>query len=308
MSRMTEGIEFYKLSGSGNHFIIIPMWQKTFIKNLKAEAIKWSQWARQLCDPYQGVGADGVIYLKLQSNHSVRWFFYNADGSSANMCGNAARCVVYFLYYQSTLKKNSRIFISDHEVQFETECGFLIGTVKIDGRVQVSMPDVKWIKTNLTNEADGSAGPAMSPRFWLVDSGVPHVVVEWTQSHLHIECSDMRELASRFRFLPQLGVAGANVTFIQCSDNLENQEKNGQIHLISTTFERGIEGFTKACGTGAVAAAWVYSQLKGINNFSESVKVSVPGGVLEVSLDLLGTPVHLSGSVTFIFKGVLGQW
>ena len=82
-------IAFTKMHGSGNHFVLLDN------RSLRAPRADMAEWARRICAPGFGVGADGLIFLDLApagSGADTMWHFYNADGSRAEMCGNGSRC------------------------------------------------------------------------------------------------------------------------------------------------------------------------------------------------------------------------
>nr|HPH56050.1 diaminopimelate epimerase [Smithella sp.] len=85
-------IEFYKMSGSGNDFIIIDN------MDLSLEVGDLSEFARKVCQRKISVGADGLVVIEPSDIADFKWRFFNSDGSMAEMCGNAARCVARFAY------------------------------------------------------------------------------------------------------------------------------------------------------------------------------------------------------------------
>ena len=87
------GIKITKMQGCGNDFVIIDY------KEFQKMDCKMDDAARKLCDRKFGVGADGMIIPNLYVNDAdIGWFFYNSDGSTAQMCGNGMRCFARYVY------------------------------------------------------------------------------------------------------------------------------------------------------------------------------------------------------------------
>lgn len=196
-----------------------------------------------LCNRYSGIGADGFVYLKPSKEFHFEWAFYNSDGSAAQMCGNAARAVVQ--YY---LKFHAKDF--KERISFKTERGVVIGQEVRNSRIQVKLP--MQVSNPEPTSYSGHKG-------FMVDSGVPHFV---------LFALPIREVAMQIRTSPDWPREGANVTFI---------ENIGSRHIRSVTFERGVNDFTRSCGTGALAAA------KCLEAGFRPVTVEVPGGTLFVA-------------------------
>ena len=261
-------IPISKLSATGNDFLLVGLhtseilsqWQKDF-SHLERGVI-----AKRLCDRHEGIGADGMLFFSSDENADFAWDFYNQDGSGAAMCGNAARCAGLWA---------SRISGEWRNFSFQTEAGLVNVQRLANGLIEAQMPTVMMKQENF--ELRLSAGKV---KLSLVDSGVPHAVIR--QESLK-ERDVLRSQAQELRFHPEFGSGGANVTFyLECSS-----EK-----ISTLTFERGVEDFTRACGTGAVAAAYLQHLRKG----SEKIHVHVPGGELMVDLNQarprLSGPAH----------------
>jgi len=84
-------IEFYKIQGSGNDFILIDNRE-----NVLREAGKIEEFVKTVCTPHVSVGADGLIVIEGSDRAHFRWRFFNADGSEVEMCGNGGRCAARF--------------------------------------------------------------------------------------------------------------------------------------------------------------------------------------------------------------------
>jgi diaminopimelate epimerase len=241
-------LQFTKLSGAGNDFIVVDL--RSNKKRLSSTSRK--KLVRANCDRHFGVGADGLIFLEIPKNkkNNFKWDFYNSDGSHAEMCLNASRCVVR---YEQEKKKNKT-------VSFESVVGTVAGT-KIGSDIQVELP-IKKQKIQLlsikvkSTEVDGYA----------VNSGVPHFVIHKKISNLQ----SLKEVSSELRFHKIFKKPGSNVTYWD--------GKGSKIKAV--TFERGVEDFTLACGTGAVAVGMVFESIYQ----KTPVTVQMPGGKIKVKL------------------------
>lgn len=229
-------MSLHKIAATENDFLL---WDG--LKS-KAEAPSISQ-LTVLCNRHSGIGADGFVYLKPSNDHHFEWAFYNADGSTAQMCGNAARAVTH--YY---LKFHAKDF--KEQISFKTARGTVIGQEVRNSRILVKLP---------MKVSDPKTVTYMGYKGFMVDSGVPHFV---------LMAAPIREVAMHVRTSPDWPKGGSNVTFV---------ESVSTRHIRSVTFERGVNDFTRSCGTGALAAA------KCIDHQKRPVTVDVPGGTLFVA-------------------------
>ncbi len=233
-------------------------------------------WVKYISHSLDPIAFDGVVFIDPQSQKedgSFAWDFYNWDGSSAEMCGNAARCAVEFAIQKMGISAVSKI-------KFLTKIGWIEGA-RTEGIlpeaedahvIQVCLPKAKVLARALCLEVDGRQ---VCGDF--IDSGVPHFVID--------EAPDF-ELARWVREHEYFGKAGTNVTFIL-------KESESIPSAKSVTYERGVEGFTRACGTGAIAAA------KSILGDSEGMaKIEMPGGIL--SVEFTPEEVYLTGEARHI--------
>ena len=218
-------ITFFKMSGSGNDFIIVDNREKVVEDN------DLSGFINRICRRKMSVGADGFILIEPSDKADFKWRFFNSDGSKAEMCGNGARCAARFAYVNG---------IAGESLSFETEAGVISGQVK-DDRAKVKMPDP--VELRLAYDIELKSGPVTVGS---VNTGVPHVVV----MRETLEDIDVFELGREIRYHEAFAPAGTNVNFI-C------QQKQGQVAI--RTYERGVENETLACGTGSIAAALITS-------------------------------------------------
>lgn len=246
-------LKVFKVSATGNDFLLVDLRSAPIARIWKSEWAKKprAHWVKEWCHRQEGIGADGMVFLEKNKEADFAWDFYNSDGSGAEMCGNAARAVSFYVSQTSKLKKFG----------FKTRVGIVEAKVKSQSDIQVRLPEIleeKWIQPLEFK------GAQMSYDF--VRAGVPHAVIRVPNMN---ERAKLREIAFAIKSQPQFLQAGTNVTFVR---------EINKASIQSVTFERGVEDFTLSCGTGAVAAA--YSVLRGEEG--TEIEVQVPGGTLSV--------------------------
>lgn len=236
-------IEISRVSGAKNTFFIIDAfsepWKSIYSSLTSTEKQKIT---KNLCTSFYGFKTDGLLFLHEKSNFDFAWDFYNSDGSFAEMCGNAARCASLFYFQRISAKKN---------IRFNTGAGDIGAEILNENSVKIEMSQISELKRMTVLKTSGI----------FVDTGVPHFVIEKKPDSI---------LAKELRQVSDFGKSGANITFVE---NLENK------FVDAVTFERGVEDFTQACGTGAVAAAMYFQDKIGS---SQEVIVRMPGGTLTV--------------------------
>lgn len=236
-----DRIRFSKLSGSGNDFILVDNRQG------ELAGLDLAEVARRLCRRRFSVGADGFIAIEKAERADFRWQFFNADGSSAEMCGNGGRCAARYAFEKG---------IAGPRLVFETLAGRI--RAEVDGRrVKLQLPLPKDLRRSLSVPL---ASGSLEGNF--LNTGVPHFVIGATD----LEELDVETLGRQIRFHPIFAPSGTNVDFI-C--------RSGQEGISIRTYERGVEQETLACGTGAVAGALIASMLW---NLSSPVSVLTRGG------------------------------
>ena len=269
-----ENIDFYKMSGSGNDFIIIDNRKKI------VDEAGLMNFVANVCRRKMSVGADGLILIENADGVDFKWRFFNSDGSVAEMCGNGARCAARFAYIKG---------IAGTEMSFETEAGIIHAKVA-KGQVKIKMPDPADLKTDYALELENSTLSVSS-----VNTGVPHVVVEAD----NIDDIEVVKLGREIRFHDVYDPAGANVNFV-C---LQNDDI-----IAIRTYERGVEDETLACGTGAIACAIVISYKKKIKS---PVKVMTrSGGYLYIYYKVKQGrfyDIFLEGDARIIYKAQLWE-
>lgn len=242
---MQTPLTLYKVSATGNDFVVADLIHHAWTPEKRAE------WVKRWCDRHEGIGADGGVFLEKSANADFAWDFYNSDGSPAEMCGNAARAIS--LYWFTRTGKQG--------LSFQTRTGLVEARVASADAIEVDLAPVAESQWNQWSQNDNTR-----LSFDFVRAGVPHAVLKVPDISDH---ESLQALALEIKREPRFAAQGTNVTFI-------HPLNAGTLE--SVTFERGVEGFTLACGTGAVAAA--YSVLRGEEN--KSIEVRVPGGQLFV--------------------------
>lgn len=266
-------LSFVKMSGAGNDFIIIEsltnLNKRQIVRFLRNKSKK--KFVVAVCNRFWGVGADGLLFLKKSNIADVAWEFYNADGSVPEMCGNAARCVVRYCVDKK---------ISGKRVSIQTNFGIIRGE-KRSALPKIILSTARIIKQNKEIKIKGRINHGDH-----IDSGVPHFV---TGAKNIFEKKHLYETARRLRRHPSFGRRGTNVTFI---------EKTARTSFNLISFERGVEDFTLACGTGALAAA---ASIFIKNSKITLVRIKMPGGRVLVRKTKEG--LELSGPAQYICKG-----
>jgi diaminopimelate epimerase len=267
-----RGTLVYKMSGSGNDFVVLD--------GRFTDAARWpGARVRAICDRRTGVGADGLVVLTPATADSVRMEYWNADGSHGALCGNAALC--------SGRLAVALELVPAGEFCLLTDAGVVRVRAAASGDVaEINLPDV-----DLPREHGGI--PALAGERWLSRGavGVPHLVIRVDD----IEAVDVAGRGRLLRSHESVGPEGANVNFVAPA---------GRSWLIRT-YERGVEGETLACGTGTVAAALALAS-RGEARLPLSFR-SRGGLELTVRAQLegsLATGVWLGGQGRLIFRGV----
>jgi diaminopimelate epimerase len=276
MTHAMRGTVFYKMSGSGNDFVMLDG-RHTSPEVWSAERV------RAICDRRLGVGADGLVIVTPDTQGVVRMDFWNCDGSRAEMCGNAALCATRLATFLD-LGEGAPLRLASGAGVFPVEIrpgpGEMAALALPDFRLPQPVPSLTM-----------SHGLEV---LGLALVGVPHLVLSVDD----LESGTLMDLGRRLRSDPALGPAGANVNFVSLSAG----SRTWQLR----TYERGVEGETLACGTGAVAAAVSLIDLGRARSPVEIVTRS--GRTLHITATLsegYAKQVWLSGEGRLVFTGVL---
>ncbi|MDP3722011.1 MAG: hypothetical protein Q8R91_00735 [Candidatus Omnitrophota bacterium] len=290
------------MTGTGNDFVLID----TIRHDLGPLRTAWPSVARRLCHRATGPGADGLLVLSRSATADVRMRIFNPDGSEPSMCGNGIRCLARYVIQGAGGRPTPAVVkggpggqahpggrerraggAGGGSVTIDTRDGIKRAVVQNAARVTIDMGIPRLIE-HLDHLR---VGPQRLAHLDLIDSGVPHLVC-WVDDVARI---DVEDLGRRLRRHPRFRPAGVNVDFIQLLDEQRaSRSRTCSVTIRMRTYERGVEGETRACGTGAVAAATsvAHASIMGTaahdaRTLSYHVQVRVPGGLLRVRLDLL---------------------
>lgn len=272
---MKLGTVFYKMTGSGNDFVMLDG------RHVTAEELTPAAIAA-LCDRRLGIGADGVGLLEPTTADGVHFAFrfWNRDGSVGPMCGNGALCVTRLAILLEFTPPGV-------EVRFSTPAGIHRGRV-VGNRSEILLPDCPSPQpAPAVRTGPGEGHPT------LVRPSVPHLVLTVAD----VEEIDVAGRGPSLRRDPALGEGGANVNWVSPS---------GDGSWKMRTFERGVEGETLACGTGAVACALTLaSQGQGQSPARLWTRSGLPLDVSFTSGGDVATSIHLSGEGRLVFRGIV---
>ncbi len=267
-----DTVSFFKMSGSGNDFIVIDNRQPCVPEDGLLDFV------HQVCRRRISVGADGLILIETSTRADFKWRFFNSDGSSADLCGNGARCAARFALLNH---------IAESRMSFETEAGMIHAEVNHD-RVKISLPEPKDLRMDIALEVAGKSLGVSS-----LNTGVPHAVVVCEA----IDELDAVGLGQLIRRHPVFAPAGTNVNFIRLLPD---------DRIAIRTYERGVEDETLACGTGSVASALVTATRL---NRSSPIRVLTRSGeeltVYFARAQAKFTDVFLEGDARVIVTGTI---
>ena len=276
------GIKITKMQGCGNDFVILDY--KEFLKmdcDMSEAAIK-------LCDRNFGIGADGLIIPNTETEDTdIGWYFYNSDGTTAQMCGNGMRCFARYVY--------DKKFVDKKEFTVKTLAGIMTPQILENGHVKVNMskPILESKKIPFLPNHNLNYKISVKDRIFegnAISMGNPHFVIFIKDDE------NLLELAKTYG--PEIEKAvefpeKTNVEFIKI-------KSVNEIELC--VWERGC-GITLACGTGACA-----SVVAGILNgyLKNSVDVNLLGGKVNVtwngSSNNFEENVFLTGPAEYVFE------
>lgn len=234
----------------------------------RGRQIDFSPLALELC---KLTGADGFMAVDYSEIADFKLHFYNSDGSRGEMCGNGSRCICRFAYENG---------IAGETMTVETDAGLVSGARLSENRYRVRLNNPSVLDLN----RKGSVAYVE-----LGDPGVPHAVME--VPGLRWEMGDaLRDQAQQLRFDPAFP-KGANV-------NLYTWLDETTVRIL--TFERGVEDYTLACGTGSASTAvtlWAQGKLPGgrltVKNRGGDLTVTVAGQHGRVDTLLLEGPTEI---------------
>lgn len=270
-------IDFFKMSGTGNDFIVIDNREHIVEKTIGSMPVV--EFVQAVCQPKVSLGADGLILIQKSERADFAWRFFNADGSEVEMCGNGGRCAARFASFSG---------IAGDRMVFETVAG------PIDAEVHGDT-----VKLRLTDPFDLRIDDALilDGRNCTVDSintGVPHVVcfVDDVASY------DVVGTGRKIRYHEHYAPRGTNANFVEIAGDRRR--------IKVRTYERGVEDETLACGTGSVASALI-TAWKGHVDTPVDVEVR-SGETLKIHFDKTNLgfeKVYLEGNAKVVCQGSL---
>jgi diaminopimelate epimerase len=270
-------ISFRKMNGLGNDFAVFDARAGGFVPGADE--------SRRIADRNRGVGCDQVIVLTPSADEEADAFMriINADGSEVSACGNATRCVASLLAAET----------GRQEVTIKTRAGLLRASVAEDGTISADMgvPRFGWEDIPLSQRFDDARvidlnlGPLAKPS--VVNVGNPHCIF-WVSD---ADAYDLATLGAALEVHPMFPER-ANISLAQVI---------GTDALKLRVWERGA-GLTRACGTGACAAA-VASARKGLTG--RVVTVSLPGGGLLIEWRECDNHIIMTGPAELEYEGSL---
>jgi diaminopimelate epimerase len=271
------GRRFWKMSGSGNDFVVF---------DARSEAAGDGAWEspeaiQKLCAHGTGVGADGVVFIaepgRVEASLAMR--YYNSDGSRGAFCGNATLCVTRLAHDLGISEKGN--------LMLETDSG-LVPARTGDGGPEIDLPAV----SDVTLDVPVIPKQPGERRIGFALAGVPHLVVRCGD----VESIPVSERGRELRW-SNFRPGGANVNFVSARDGSWSIR----------TFERGVEGETLACGSGAIASAILLALWNESGN-STSLRTR-SGRVLTVRSSREGDSWKptLAGEGRIVFTGELAE-
>lgn len=270
-------MEFWKMNGAGNDFIILDN------RVLGASPDRLGRIALALCRRRFSIGADGLMAVEEGTQGGdFKMRFYNSDGSLGEMCGNGARCICRYGYETGLAGETQRV---------ETTAGLVTGRRISRREYQVRLNDPTTLSLHEALEAEGAVWPCAYVE--LGNPGLPHAVVPYP-GLAGADPQALFRLGRALRNHPRFP-KGANVNFY---------EVTGPDQVLEKTYERGVEDFTLACGTGTGSVVTVLTLLGQVSG--QGVQVTMAGGVLTVDVERQGdqvTGLYLTGPTNLVAKG-----
>jgi len=273
-------MKFTKMHGIGNDYVYVNGFTET-VPDPSALAVKIS-------DRHFGVGSDGLVLILPSDGADFRMRMFNADGSEAEMCGNAIRCVAKYVYERGITAKR--------QIAIETLAGVMVIDIHLDGNAVTSL-SVNMGRPILEREripvAGSGPGPVNEPlvvggrqfAITCVGMGNPHCVI-YVDDVTRFAVAEIGSMIEHHKMFPNR----TNVEFVQVLGPGEVRQR---------TWERGA-GETLACGTGA-SAVTVAGVLTG--RTERRLLNHLVGGDLELTWADDAAPVIMTGPAETVFEG-----
>ncbi len=270
-------MKFTKMQGAGNDFIVIDNRDGALSQS------QYSKLAENLCRRRISVGADGMMIAEEpEGRGNIKLQYFNGDGTAGELCGNGARCMAKYAYDRG---------LAPEKMTIETAGGTVQGWRLAEEEYRIRLTPVTVSPYELTVLAQGQQWKCRYLEFG--SPGLPHLIVEFPGLKRKVN-GELYVLGKALRCHPSLN-KGANVTFYQ---NLEG----GSYYL--RTFERGVEDFTYACGSGAAAVGACIA--RDGQEKSRFFQMTSKGGVLQVEVCRTGSgeqEIYLTGPAVQVYEG-----
>ncbi|WP_256761518.1 diaminopimelate epimerase [Cohnella sp. WQ 127256] len=274
-------MEFTKMNGLGNDFIIVAG-ENDLPSNVADLAI-------ELCNRYFGIGADGLVYILPSDKADFRMRIINSDGSEAEQCGNAIRCVAKYVY-DNGLTSQTELTIETlgagvQPVQLKTEAG-KVALVTVD----MGQPILNGLDIPTTIDANPVMSHSVTVEgrefaFTAVSMGNPHCVI-YVDDAVNFDLATWGPKLEKHPLFPR-------------KINVEFAKVNSRSQVEMRVWERGA-GPTLACGTGACATL-VSSVLNGLTD--RQATISLAGGDLNIHWNEDNNRIYMTGPAAFVFTG-----
>ena len=270
-------MRFWKMNGAGNDFVVL----NNLEEHLPAD--RFPQVARTLCERHLSIGADGLMVVDAPTQGGdYKMLFFNSDGSVGEMCGNGARCICRYGFENGLAGETQTV---------ETTAGIVTGQRITNRLYKIRLNDPTTVELDHSVEVDGVRYACSYVE--LGNPGIPHAVIPYPGLRQADE-NELRELGRKIRWHKSFP-KGANVNFYEIT---------GKDTVFERTFERGVEDFTYACGTGTGSLVTVLT-LQGYVS-GENVRVDMAGGQLIIDIVRDGSAIrdlYLTGPTNIVCKG-----
>jgi diaminopimelate epimerase len=266
-------IEFTKMVGAGNDFIVIDN-RDGIVPDGDVRHSLIERW----CERRMAVGADGVLLLEHDDEVDFRMRYYNADGGEAEMCGNGARCISRYAHLRGAVGTT---------MQFRSAAGLHTADIT-DLGVRVGLTDPTDIRPDYAVMLSDGEHVVSS-----INTGVPHVIEVVDD----VDAVDVVSVGREIRYHDEFAPAGVNANFITVVDRTTFKIR---------TYERGVEDETLACGTGTTGAAIVGTLL----GLCDSPVTGITRSGLPLIIDFkrnadMAMDVTLEGKADIAYEGIL---
>lgn len=270
-------LRFTKMHGAGNDFVVLDLRDSSTLPDVNT--------TRAMGNRHTGIGFDQLLTIENSpdANCVARYRILNSDGSMAQQCGNGARCVAAWIK-RAGMTSNSHFLLDSPAGIIDVQClenerySLLMGMPEFE-QAKIPFLPVQASRPHFISIDDKNI------EFFAVSMGNPHTVIEVDDiAHVPVEKIG-KAFQARAEFPESVNVGFAQIL--------------SRTHIKLRVFERGA-GETLACGSGACAAvAALITQGK----LESDVRVSLPGGDLQIEWTDKASPIRMTGPATFVFEG-----